>query len=50
MLSGAGNNNDNDNDNGDNGKKKYFYYERHKIICLCPNFISEKQSKTIKTF
>ena len=34
----------------DDNDKNYFYFKRQKIICLCCNFISKRQSKIIKTF
>ena len=43
VLSVAGN----DNVNGNNGDNKIVF--RHKFICSCSNFISKRQSKTIKT-
>ena len=38
-------------DNNDaNSNNIIFYYQRHKIICSCSNFISKRQSETIKTY
>ena len=44
VLSAPGNDNANDNANN-----IIFYYQRHKIIRSCSNFISKRQSKIIKT-
>ena len=38
-----------DNDNKNVHLITLFYYKSHKIICSCSNFISKRQSKTIKT-
>ena len=49
VLYAAGNDNGNDNDNDDNGKNIIFIIKDKQIVCLCCNFISKRQSKTIKT-